>query len=47
MSGLYAALHREGVQNVNLTAPGADIVIDSHQAAYCTGTTVTIGGTDE
>ncbi|MBP0047649.1 baseplate J/gp47 family protein [Marinobacterium sp. AK62] len=47
LSGLYAALHREGVQNVTLSAPGADIVIASHQAAYCTGTTVTTGGTDE
>jgi phage-related baseplate assembly protein len=47
LSGLYAALHQEGVQNVVLTAPTADIVISGHQAAYCTGTTVTIGGTDE
>lgn len=47
LSGLYAALHQEGVQNVNLSAPIADIVINNHQAAHCTGTTITIGGTDE
>jgi phage-related baseplate assembly protein len=47
LSGLYAALHQEGVQNVGLTAPAADIVISRHQAAYCTGATVSIGGTDE
>lgn len=47
LSGLYAALHRDGVQNVYLTSPTEDIVIASHQAAFCTGTNVTIGGIDE
>lgn len=45
LSGLYAALHQPGVQNVGLTSPAADIVIGEAQAAYCTGITVTVGGT--
>lgn len=46
-SALFAALHVEGVQRVELAEPAADVVIDETQAAYCTGTTVTVGGTDE
>lgn len=40
-SGLFAALHRPGVQNVALTKPLADVVIDDTEAAYCTAVTVT------
>ncbi len=47
LSGLYAALHQEGVQNVVLTSPTANIVADWDQATWCTGTTVTIGGVDD
>lgn len=47
LSGLYAALHQEGVQNVTLTSPTANIVADWDQATWCTGTTVTIGGVDD
>ncbi|QSB03242.1 baseplate J/gp47 family protein [Methylomonas sp. EFPC1] len=43
-SGLFAALHQPGVQNVVLTSPAADVVIDTHEAAYCTGKTLTNGG---
>lgn len=46
LSGLYAALHQAGVQNVTLVQPIADIVVDPHQAAYCTEISVTIGGRD-
>lgn len=46
-SGLFAALHSEGVQNVALTQPAADVVVTSSQAANCTATTVTVGGTGE
>jgi len=35
LSGIYAALHQPGVQRVNLTAPVADIVVASNEAAYC------------
>lgn len=46
LSGLYAALHREGVRNVNLTSPLATVTCEKHQAPYCTGITITttIGG---
>ena len=43
-SAIFAALHREGVQNVTLTAPAADLAITSAQAGYCTGITLTDGG---
>lgn len=46
-SGIFAALHQPGVQNVTLTSPSADVVIGWNQAAWCTGVSVTLGGTDE
>ncbi|WOA54373.1 baseplate J/gp47 family protein [Dickeya solani] len=46
-SALYAALHVEGVQRVELDSPAADVVLDDTQATYCTGYQVTIGGSDE
>lgn len=47
ISALHAALHVEGVQRVELTSPSADVVLDSTEAANCTGTSVAIGGSDE
>jgi phage-related baseplate assembly protein len=44
-SGLFAALHREGVQNVDLISPAADIVVDDGEVTFCEGVTVTVGGT--
>ena len=46
LSGIYAALHQPGVQNVVLTAPLADIEVDGDEAAYCTAITLTSGGED-
>lgn len=46
IAGLHAALYREGVQDVTLTAPSASIVIPPDAAARCTGITVTVGGRD-
>ena len=46
-SALFAALHVEGVQRVELAQPPADIVIGPHQAGYCTQATLAIGGSDE
>ncbi|WP_336803232.1 baseplate assembly protein [Erwinia aphidicola] len=46
-SALYAALHVEGVQRVQLNAPAQDVVLDKTQAGYCTGYTITAGGSDE
>ncbi|ALV92010.1 MULTISPECIES: baseplate assembly protein [Pantoea] len=47
LSALYAAMHVEGVQRVNLIKPVADVVLDKTQAAYCTGYTLSVGGSDE
>ncbi|MDU1575229.1 MAG: baseplate assembly protein [Pantoea sp.] len=46
-SALYAALHVEGVQRVELAQPTADVVLDKTQAAYCSGYSITVGGSDE
>lgn len=43
-SGLIAALHRPGVQNVALTSPAADVVCSPAEAAHCTATTITLAG---
>lgn len=43
-SGIFAALHQPGVQNVTLTTPAADVVIANHEAGYCTAITLTNGG---
>lgn len=47
LSGLHAALHQPGVQNVVLTAPAADVDITPLQASWLTGIDVTVGGYDE
>lgn len=44
-SGLFAALHQPGVQNVAITSPAADIVNGDGEAAHCSAVTVTVGGT--
>ena len=46
VSGLHAALHQPGVQNVDLISPAADIVVPPSHAAYCGDVTVTVGGRD-
>jgi phage-related baseplate assembly protein len=47
LSAIYAALHVEGVQRVELASPQGDVVLDKTQAASCTAWSVTNGGTDE
>ncbi|WJV40152.1 baseplate assembly protein [Raoultella terrigena] len=47
LSALYAALHVQGVQRVELHQPLADIVLNKTQASYCTVATVVVGGSDE
>lgn len=47
ISAIHAALHVEGVQRVELAQPAADVVISDTEAAYCTSTSVVIGGSDE
>lgn len=46
-SAIYAALHVEGVQRVELTTPAADIVLTAAQASYCSGYQLAVGGADE
>ena len=47
LSAIYAALHVEGVQRVELASPQADIVLSKSQASNCTEYQITIGGSDE
>ncbi|TIH12742.1 baseplate assembly protein [Marinifilum sp. JC120] len=42
LSGIYAALHVEGVARVELISPVADIAMKKQQAAYCTTITVEV-----
>jgi phage-related baseplate assembly protein len=44
-AAIIAALFREGVQNVALTSPAADLVLGATEAGHCTGVTLTDGGT--
>ncbi|WP_225085135.1 baseplate assembly protein [Pectobacterium colocasium] len=46
-SAIFAALHVEGVQRVDLESPAADIVLDKSQASYCANWVLNIGGSDE
>jgi phage-related baseplate assembly protein len=46
-SGIFAALHVEGVQNVVLASPAADIIISRVQAPWCTAIALDYAGTGE
>ncbi len=46
-SAIFAALHVEGVSQVVLASPAADIELDRTQASHCTGVVLTHGGTGE
>lgn len=45
LSGIYAALHIEGVAKVQLIAPAADVAVSDGQASWCKAIDVTYGGT--
>lgn len=45
-SGIYACLHQPGVQNVQLHAPAADMVVQAHQSPHCTNVQLILGGED-
>jgi len=47
MSGIYAALHIEGVQRVEMIAPNRDIVLQPHQAGNCTKINISLVATDD
>ncbi len=42
LAGIFAALHVDGVRNVTLIQPAADVVCTSAQAPYCTSIAVTV-----
>ena len=44
LSAVFAALHVDGVQKVNLVSPAANIVCDHTQAPFCTAINLTYGG---
>lgn len=44
LSAIFAALHVDGVQKVNLVSPAANIVCDHTQAPFCTAINLTYGG---
>lgn len=44
LSGIYAAMHIEGVDRVELTSPAADVAVGETQASWCTTINVTHGG---
>lgn len=46
-SALFAALHVEGVQRVELIAPAGDLILSSQQAAYCEQIDLSYQGIDE
>ncbi|BFU61857.1 baseplate assembly protein [Rodentibacter abscessus] len=46
-SGIFAALHQEGVQNVRLISPQNDLIISPTQAGFCTAINIRSGGIDE
>jgi len=46
-SAIFAALHVEGVQNVTLTSPAADIIISRTQAPHCTAQSIAYVGVGE
>jgi phage-related baseplate assembly protein len=45
-AAINAALFVEGVQNVSVIAPAADVVVTKTQAAKCVGVNVTVAGHD-
>lgn len=47
LSGIYAALHIEGVQRVELLTPRTDIILPNHQAGNCTEITLSMVTSDD
>ncbi len=42
LSAIYAALHVEGIEHVDITSPAADILIDATQAGHCTDIAIAV-----
>lgn len=47
LSGIYAALHIEGVQRVELISPRADISLTQEKASYCTSINIELVPSDD
>ena len=47
LSGIYAALHQPGVQNVVLETPTENLVVAPNQAPWAQSLSVSVGGRDE
>lgn len=47
LSGIYAALHIDGVQRVVLESPAADVAIGPTEASWCEEISITYGGTGD
>lgn len=43
-SAIYAALHVDGIERVEIISPTADLVMDSYHHPYCTAKNITVGG---
>jgi phage-related baseplate assembly protein len=46
-SAIFAVLHGEGVEQVELFSPAEDIILNETQAGHCTHTTLTVAQRDE
>lgn len=46
-SGIFAALHQPGVQNVILISPANDVVVAHNAIARCTGVSISVTGVDD
>ena len=44
LSAVYAALHVDGIERVEIISPTADLVMDSYHHPYCTAKNITVGG---
>ena len=46
LSAIYAALHVDGIERVEVISPTADLVMDSYHHPFCIAKTIAIGGVE-
>ena len=44
LSAIYAALHVDGIERVEIISPTVDLVMDNYHHPYCTTKSITVGG---
>ena len=44
LSAIYAALHVDGIERVQIISPTADLLMDNYHHPYCTAKNITVGG---